>query len=130
MTNKEIADYAKRLPKNQALFRIAGHDYIVTFKTELYALAAKQNIQDGHIINLNQLYSYEVINIHEVFSVKRYFIVNGIDHGAPVIPYMIETLGKVPKFGEDVYCCAQDIGRSQVIENLKHGMSLIERYED
>lgn len=129
MTNREMLNYAKTLPKTQALFRIAGHDYIMTFKTELYALAAKQNVQDGYITNLNQLYSYEIVNIHEVFSIKRYFIVNGVDHGKPVIPYMIETLGNVPKFGKDIYCCVEDIGRSQVIENLKRGMALKEQYE-
>jgi len=119
----------KNLPKTQAVFRIGGHDYLVTFKSELYALAAKQNIQDGYIVNLTQLYSYEVVNIHEVFSVKRYFIVTGIDHGQLVIPYMIETLGQVPKFGDECFCCAIDIGRSQVIENMKHGMKLVERHE-
>lgn len=125
----EMVTLAKDLPKNQAVLRIGGHDYLVTFKTELYALAAKQNIGDGLITNLNQLYSYEIVNIHEVFSVKRYFIVTGVMNGQPVIPYMIETLGQVPTFDEDCFCCVQDIGRSQVIENMKHGIRLEERYK-
>ena len=129
MTMIETITHAKSLPKTQAVFRIAGHDYLVTFKSELYALAAKQNIQDGFIVNLNQLYSYEVTNIHEVFSVKRYFLVNGVEHGVAVVPYMIETAGQVPTFHDESFCCAQDIGRSQVIENLKKGMKLVERHE-
>ena len=120
MTNAEmIRRIAMLLPKNHTIMRVAGHDYQIVFKTELDKLCAVQNVRDGFIKNLNELFSYNVKNIWEVLPLKRFFLVT-TNNEQP--QYMIQTNGHIPATSDSEIIV--DIGRSKVIELLCKGVKL------
>lgn len=123
MTNAEMIMRNVELPKNQAIIRVAGHDYQIVFNTELDKLCAVQNVRDGFIKNLNELFSYNVTNIWEVLPVKRFFLVTSNDS----TQHMVETRGHVPVTTDTEIIT--DIGRSKVIELLCQGVKLHQQLE-
>ena len=125
MTNQELYDRNKNLLNNQALLKIAGHEYLVEFDSEFFKLAAVAAINEAAITNLEEFNKFHIIRMKEIFSVKRFFLVTGFNEGKPIEPYMIESL-KVPTIPEcdNHHRFVEAIDRSQVIENLKQHMRL------
>lgn len=129
MRPKEFEVRNKNLPKTQAILSLAQHDYLITFGSELDKLSVIALINSNEITNLNDLFSYNVINIQEVFPMTRFFLITGMDEGKDIEPYMVETDGgqpyiiQNPPYG-DACRNATEIGKIEVIRNLQKGMVL------
>ena len=129
MTAKEFETRNKNLPPTQAILSLAQHDYLITFYSELDKLSVINLIRTNQITNLNELFSYNVIDIREVFPMSRFFRIEGMSNGHPIAPYMVETSGEQPDiiqnppYGDEVRY-ATEIGKIEVIRNLQKGMKL------
>lgn len=131
ISRDELIIRNRNLPANKLIINVAGHSYELTLDND--HTRYKQDIIDainaGIVYTIQDLMYLGVTDMKEVHPMRRYFLITGLDDGNPIEPYMVETNGELPyviqnpPYGDHARYC-QDIGRTEVIDNMKKGMVL------